>query len=240
MSDAQPSKPLRAETPAEEYNHLYSATNDERSYGAYDRPYWDSHYYPLYRAVVAEVARLRGQNILEVGCGSGSLAHMLFDRTSVDYFGFDFSAAAVAKAGARTGRPDRFAVARAGDNTIMQRPYDTVVCLEVLEHIERDLEVVASWRPGCACVCSVPNFDQPDHVRYFVHEDEVRERYGSLIDLDRVVRVPRSLVRGRGWRDWGRQLRWSRDNPKRFMALLGYKTFENLAGWIVFSGRRRG
>ena len=236
--DQQRTKLLRPETPAQEYDQFFSG-DDDHAYSAYDRPYWDSHYYPLYRAVLAEVLRLGGRTILEVGCGSGSFAHLLFDRSNLDYFGFDFSAAAVAKARARTGKADRFAVARAGDNTTVDRAYDTIVCLEVLEHIERDLDVVAGWRPGCLCVCSVPNFDDEQHVRYFLHEDEVRERYGSLIDLERVVRVPRSLVRGRGWRDWGRQLRWSRDNPKRFMALLGYKTFENLAGWIVFSGRRR-
>lgn len=232
---------LREETPAEKYDQFYASEGgDERPYGAYDRPYWDSHYFPLYKAVFDEVVRFGGQQILEVGCGSGSFAHLLFDKSKLDYHGFDFSEAAINKARARTGKPDRFSVARAGDDGPMQRQYDTIVCLEVLEHIERDLEVVQGWKAGCACVCSVPNFDQPDHVRFFRHEDEVRERYDQFIDLDRVQRIPRALVRGRGWTDYLRQLRWSRNDPKRLLGLLGYNTFENLAGWIVFSGRRRG
>lgn len=239
-SEHSPDK-LRDETPVEEYDKLYSSSvgADNQAYGAYDRPYWDSHYFPLYNAVLDEAVRVGGQRILEVGCGSGSFAHLLFDKSGLDYHGFDFSEAAINKARARTGKPERFSVARAGDNALMERPYDTIVCLEVLEHIERDIEVVEGWKSGSTCVCSVPNFDQPDHVRFFQHEDEVRERYGRLIDMDRIQRIPRALVRGRGWREYLRQLRWSRDNPKRLLAMLGYKTFENLAGWIIFSGRRR-
>lgn len=241
MGNSHPRDVLRAELPAEDYDRRYaSEENDALTGGYYDRAYWDSHYFPLYRAILDEVVRLGGKEVLEVGCGSGSFAHLLFDKSELNYRGFDFSEAAVRKAGARTGKPERFSVARAGDPAVMEHPYDTIVCMEVLEHIERDLEVVEGWKPGCICVCSVPNFDQPDHVRFFRHEDEVRERYHGLIELDRVQRIPRALVRGRGWREYLRQLRWSRDEPKRFLAMLGYKTFENLAGWIMFSGRRSG
>ncbi len=229
---------LREETSAADYDELYSG--EGKGYTAYDRPYWDSHYYPLYKETLEEVCRLGAKQVLEVGCGSGSFAHLLLDRSKLDYHGFDFSETAIRKAGQRTGKPQHFSVAHAGDDQPMQRPYDTIVCLEVLEHIESDLDVVRGWRPGCNVVCSVPNFDQPDHVRFFLHEDEVRDRYGSLIEFDRIERVGRALVLGRGWAEYLRALRWSRDNPRRFMAMLGYKTFENLAGWLVFSGRRRG
>jgi 2-polyprenyl-3-methyl-5-hydroxy-6-metoxy-1,4-benzoquinol methylase len=239
MSDDR-SNNLRAEKSVEQYDRWYSGSGGGDFYAAYDRPYWDSHYYPLYVAVLDEVLRLGARRVLEVGCGSGSFGHMLLQRTSIDYHGFDFSAAAIEKARTRTGQPERFSVARAAEGSGPLVDYDAVVCLEVLEHIENDLDVVKGWKHGCLCVCSVPNFDQPDHVRFFRHEDEVRGRYGSLIDCDTVRRIPRALVRGRGWREYFRQLRWSREEPKRLAAMLGYKTFDNLAGWFVFSGRRRG
>ena len=229
---------LRAETSAEGYDRLY-AEEAKTGYSAYDRPYWDSHYYPLYKKAYEEVRRLGGAQVLEVGCGNGSFAHLLFDQSTIDYHGFDFNAAAIRKAATMTNRPERFSVARAGEDALQGRSYDTIVCLEVLEHIEQDREVVKSWKPGCRCVCSVPNFDDPDHVRLFMDETEVQERYGDLIDIDSIQRVPRALVLGRGWTEYFRALRWNRNNPKRFLGLLGYKTFENVSGWLVFSGRRR-
>jgi SAM-dependent methyltransferase len=231
---------LRPETPAAQYNRWYvGSANSSGPYDDYDRPYLDSHYYPLYKRVLDEVLRLGGHRVLDVGCGSGSFAQLLMDRSNLDYLGFDFSEVAIRKARERTGQPDRFFVAKVGDAAPLRREHDTIVCLEVLEHIENDLEVVQNWKPGVLCVCSVPNFDQPDHVRFFRDEGEVARRYGHLIDFATIRRVARALVRGRGWREYLRQLRWSRNNPRRLLAMLGYKTFENLAGWILFSGRRK-
>jgi 2-polyprenyl-3-methyl-5-hydroxy-6-metoxy-1,4-benzoquinol methylase len=147
------------------------------------------------------VGARRASRVLEVGCGSGSFAHLLLDRSKLDYQGFDFSEVAIRKVRARTGRPDRFSVAKAGDETSLRHEHDTIVCLEVLEHIENELEVVRSWKPGVLCVCSVPNFDQPDHVRFFRSEDEIARRYGDLIDLASIRCMPRALVRVRGWAD---------------------------------------
>lgn len=194
----------------------------------------------MFAATLDEVKRLGAKSVLEVGCGSGSFAQMMFDRTSAAYHGFDFSKTGVEKAVARNGKDDVFSVSNALEAESYDRDFDTIVCTEVLEHIERDLDVVAQWPTGVSCVCSVPNFDFATHVRHFLHEDEVRARYDGLIEIEKIVRVPRSLIRGRGVAEYLRQLRWNRDNPKRFMALLGYKTFDNLAGWFVFSGKRRG
>ncbi len=224
----------RPEAPVSAYEEMYEDDT------AYDLPYTQSHYYPMFAATLDAVKRGGGKSVLEVGCGSGSFPQMLFDRTSAVYHGFDFSKTGVEKAVLRTGKPDMFSVSNALEAESYSRDFDTIVCTEVLEHIERDLDVVAQWPAGINCVCSVPNFDFATHVRHFLHEDEVRARYGDLIDIEKIIRVPRSLIRGRGLSEYLRQLRWNRNNPKRFMALLGYRTFDNLAGWFVFSGKRRG
>lgn len=238
MPNAEQGEPLRAQSGAEDYDRFYQGdASGEVSYDAYNKPYWESHYFPLYRRTLDEVVRLGGKRVLEVGCGSGSFAHLLFDNSKLEYHGFDFSAAAIAKARVRTGRPGAFSVADASGQLAESWEYDTVVCLEVLEHIEGDLDVIRGWKAGAQCVCSVPNFDQPDHVRYFRNEGEVRARYEGVVHLETVARVPRALVRGRGWREYLRQLRWSRNDPRRFLGMLGFRTFEYVAGWVLFSGR---
>jgi 2-polyprenyl-3-methyl-5-hydroxy-6-metoxy-1,4-benzoquinol methylase len=235
---------LRNETTAAVYDDMYAGRigvpGGHQPYSGYDLPYWKSHYYPLWLRVCQEVMRRQSTSVLEVGCGSGSFAHMLFDRSDVKYLGFDFSREAIMKARKRTGRDDAFVVSRAEDELAKRLPSDTIVCLEVLEHIERDLDVVSTWRPGTRCICSVPNFDQPDHVRYFVDEDSVKARYGALIEIDTIERVPRALVRGRGWKAYFQQLVWARAEPRKLLGLLGYRTFDSISGWILFSGIRRG
>lgn len=223
---------LRSEAPSHKYDSVYVAG------GAYDRPYRKSSYYPLYRATLAEVQRLGGSRILEVGCGNGSFAQMLFEHTSFNYIGFDFNEQATQMARLRTSHPDDFFVGDALQEDSYHHDYDTIVCSEVLEHVEDDRLVISRWRTGTRCVCSVPNFDYDTHVRYFLSEEEIRSRYDGLIDIDRVIRVKKPLIRGRGIREYFKQLRWSRNNPTRLFAHLGYRTFENLAGWFVFSGNR--
>ena len=62
----------------------------------------------------------------------------------------------------------------------MEQPYDAIVCLEVLEHIEHDLDVIANWKSGPECICSVPNFDYPTHVRWFRHEADIVSRIRGI------------------------------------------------------------
>jgi 2-polyprenyl-3-methyl-5-hydroxy-6-metoxy-1,4-benzoquinol methylase len=161
------------------------------------------------------------------------------ETLSITYRGFDFANVAIQKARERTGRDDCFFIGDARNAESYARPYDVIVCLEVLEHIERDLDVIAHWSPGCACICSVPNFEYPTHVRWFHEEKDIVSRYGHLISIEEIERVPCPLVQGRGWRAYLRQLRWSRDNPRRLMGLLGYNSFDNFAGWFLFCGTRK-
>lgn len=203
-------------------------------------PIHKSFYYALYCYVVEEVQERNIPRVLEVGCGSGALAELLIERTAAEYRGFDFSSAGVQVAVKRTGRTDAFFVADGLDPASYNFPYAGIVCTEVLEHITRDLDVVALWKSGTQCICSVPNFDYPTHVRHFRHEDEVRERYGKLIDIDKIARVARPIIAGKTMREYLRTLRWAREEPKKMLGLLGINTFDWYAGWFVFSGKRRG
>ena len=208
--------------------------------GSYNLPYWHSSYYPLFKRVLHELERHNVKSVLEVGCGTGGFAHLVRDKSAIEYHGFDFSTVAVEKAIERTQRPDAFHV---GDATIASsyenRHYDCIVCTEVLEHIEQDLEAIANWKAGATCICSVPNFDSDTHVRFFSTEDEVRARYAQLIDIKDIVRIKKPVLSDISMSNTVRALRWNRYRPKRLWGILGLASFESIGGWFVFSGTKK-
>ncbi|MEX2617353.1 MAG: class I SAM-dependent methyltransferase [Alphaproteobacteria bacterium] len=223
----------KVEAPVEVYDDMYESET------AYSRPYNKSLYYPMFLKVLEELKRLSTTNVLEVGCGGGIFAQMLIEHSDIQYRGFDFSVNGIKKAMERNAGSDLFSIGNALDEASYFGPFDTIVCTEVLEHIERDLDVVRLWPHGVNCVCSVPNFDYPTHVRVFKDESDVLNRYGELIDIDSITRVARPLFKGQTLQGYFQELRWKRDKPARFLAMLGYKVFENYAGWFVFSGKRK-
>jgi SAM-dependent methyltransferase len=202
----------------------------------YDNPE-KSPYRPLFSEIVAEARRHGLTDILEVGCGSGTLARMLIEGGVKTYAGFDIAAEGVRKAKLRTPALN-VDVGDATDPAQYARPYGAIVCAEVLEHIEDDLKVMALWRTGTPLICSVPNFDYDTHVRFFRHESEVYARYGKLVDFTRVTRITKPILRGLTPRQYFRRLRWSRDNPRAFLGHLGINAFDWHGGWFVFTGTR--
>lgn len=220
------------------YDSMYTEGGFE---GVYNLPYRHSAYYPLFQRVLKVVQESNAQSILEVGCGSGAFAHMVMENTTLDYRGFDFSSVAVEKSKARTGRNDAFFEGDATSAAAYEgRPYDCIVCTEVLEHVEKDLEAIARWPAGTLCVCSVPNFDADSHVRFFRSEEEVRNRYGSLIDLKNIVRVKKPALSDTSTRSILRALKWNRYRPRMLMEILGIGSFDGLGGWFLFWGHKRG
>jgi SAM-dependent methyltransferase len=221
---------------SKQYDEIYATGGAER---IYDVPYRHSGYFPLFKEVQKTLRRRKVRSVLEVGCGTGGLAHLLKDRSpEIAYRGFDFSSVAVQRAGARLGQSERFFVGDARAQESYADRFDAIVCTEVLEHIEADLEVISQWTPGAYCVCSVPNFDADNHVRHFRSEEDVSRRYGALIEIERIVKVKKPFLTDISPRSRAQALVWNRYRPRRFLAILGLVSFETLGGWYVFSGRR--
>ena len=197
-----------------------------------------TRYNALFRRVTDKVIDHRSGSILEVGCGSGLLAEMILKRHNGGYQGFDFSPEAIRFAAARTMRPELFFIGDALDAQSYQRDYDTIVCTEVLEHVDRDLDVIGLWSDGTWCVCSVPNFDTTGHVRFFNNPKEVAARYGKIIQIEEIVKVPRPIVPDRRLSSYLRNLRWSRNKPSELLGFLGIQTFDRLGGWFMFCGTK--
>jgi 2-polyprenyl-3-methyl-5-hydroxy-6-metoxy-1,4-benzoquinol methylase len=143
--------------------------------------YTESHYYPLW-AVLADRIRVAPIGpVLDIGCGPGQLARLLWDHGVRRYCGLDFSPERLKRA--RTVCPEfEFVLADVFHTEVFDtRSYDTVVCTEFLEHVERDMDVLRRIRPGARVLATVPNFPGPGHVRAFSDAAEVAERYSSLL-----------------------------------------------------------
>ncbi|MFT3818002.1 MAG: methyltransferase domain-containing protein [Rubrivivax sp.] len=208
--------------------------------GVFDLPYRRSPYFPLFKAVRQAVARRPVAQVLEVGCGTGAMAQYLFDTNSMQsYLGFDFSPVAVEKARLRTGKTGSFFVGDATqESSYAAHDYDTLICTEVLEHIEDDLLAISHWKEGAYCVCSVPNYDADTHVRYFRDEAAVRARYGALVNIETITRRHKPFLDDRSIANWLRAVRWNRFRPDRLKWLLGFSNFDRDGGWFIFTGKR--
>ncbi len=149
-------------------------------------PAEQSHYFRVWQAVAGVIAAGRARRLLDVGCGPGQFAEYITRAVpGVSYTGIDFSAVAIALAKARVPGATFIRTDLMDGNEISALEYDLVVALEVLEHIDGDLELLAQLRPGARFVGSVPSFDSFGHVRFFRDADAVRARYdGSLRDLE--------------------------------------------------------
>jgi SAM-dependent methyltransferase len=215
---------------SEDYNAILAGDR------TYQRP-TSSPYYPLFCRVRDRVQAEGLRSVLEVGCGTGVLAEMLINQ-GLSYTGFDFSPVGVNMA-QRRGPGGKFFVADAADPAAYQVSYEGIVCCEVLEHIDGDLQVIENWQSGAACICSVPNFDGEHHVRFFRSEAEIEQRYGGLIEIRQFERIATSPSANLSWREYFRRIRWARNEPKRLLGIAGINRFEWYSGWFVFIGRRR-
>lgn len=174
------------EIPSSIYDRSYQSGGIGNNYHNH---YTQSFYYPSWQLAMTYLRKFDcSTSILEIACGAGQFANMLFDNGYSNYIGFDFSAEAIILA--KKNNPqyaDRFFVDDAFETELLKKPYDLVLCFEALEHIQNDLELLGRIHSGTKVILSVPNFSDPYHVCYFRTIEEVRNRYQNVINISEIV-----------------------------------------------------
>jgi SAM-dependent methyltransferase len=157
----------------EYYNRAFNGSAD------FSAPYYRSSYYSTWTIVADRIKRYGLSKVLDIGCGPGQFAEMLDAWEVTSYVGIDFSDFALSQANARVKNPNFTFLNEdiTRRDSTREFDFDCVVCMEVLEHIDDDLNLLSALPRGVRCLCTVPNFPHTSHVRHFVDEDAVTERY---------------------------------------------------------------
>ena len=159
------------------YDNFYATPSN------YWNHYKESVYYKGWKEVLQYLSN-RENSILEIGCGSGQFANMLFDNGYLNYTGMDFSNEAIRIAKKVNPKyQNKFFVANALTTDLVIEKYDIIICFEVLEHIQEDIELLDRIQPGTRLLLSVPNYDSAYHVRYFETSEKVYNRYKDIVDI---------------------------------------------------------
>lgn len=153
-------------------------------------PLRESGWAPLY----LEAARWvhPAEAVEDLGCGTGRFGHALAKEGHYgSYTGVDFSRAALGEAARYLAENvEKDVTLRRVDLREWQpdpeRPGNTVyVCLETLEHLGDDVDLVRRVPPGHRLILSVPNYDSEAHLRTFRSVGDVWERYDRLLTFSR-------------------------------------------------------
>lgn len=161
------------------YNQLYNESEE------YIKDYKDSEYYELWKKVVELIPP--NVAITELGCGPGQLAKMLYDSGVRSYEGFDFSPVAIQMAREQAIPGYEFHVT---DLTYYKFTEDDnfFIAMEILEHT-RDYRIIDNIGLGKTIIFSVPDFNDPGHVRYFHSINAVVDRYKHCLLFDYIEKV---------------------------------------------------
>jgi 2-polyprenyl-3-methyl-5-hydroxy-6-metoxy-1,4-benzoquinol methylase len=143
----------------------------------------------LYR----EVYKLfTGTNVLDLGCGVGRFAKVLKENNfKGEYKGIDFSKNAI-KFCKKTFSYE-FETSNIFD-IIIEDKYDIIILLEVLEHINNDIDFISMIPSNKTIILSVPSFGGPSHVRYFKSIEDVKKRYNKLIEFNKEKQIDKIFL----------------------------------------------
>ena len=152
--------------------------------GKYLEHYTKSRWFERFEATAKHINI--DDKILEIGCGTGQLANLLFDEQKRNYKGYDFSPVAINVCKSLDLNPMTFYIANAYDESAYYPDYDTVIICEVLEHLD-DFAILENIKQGTKMVISLPYRSPADNHLFVIRdEQQVIDRYKGIIDIETI------------------------------------------------------
>lgn len=149
--------------------------------------YSKSIYYPVWQEAIKYI----DGRVLELGCGTGQFAQMIKESNKVKYIGIDYSREAIRQA--KLINPELYFICNDIFNYKIPK-VNTIIALELFEHLENDLRLIRRIPKYTKIVFSVPDFPSDNHYRVFKDEKEIRDRFSminiSLIKTFQFVKNP--------------------------------------------------
>ncbi|PAF52442.1 class I SAM-dependent methyltransferase [Helicobacter sp. 13S00477-4] len=172
---------------------INSTTKTQKNAAFYDRVYQKdksiknyktSIYYPgwEYACKILTEYGINNANILDIGCGSGDFAQMLYEKKFHQYKGIDFSIQALNIAKEKTPLwKNHFKLQDISKISKISKIYTHICIFEVLEHIDEDFSILEKIPSKTNIIASVPNFYSQGHVRIFENQETIISRYNHLL-----------------------------------------------------------
>jgi len=139
---------------------------------------------PRFAYTIAELKRLGVKTILDIGCGKGGFLSLCQANGFICY-GFDFSSIAI-EICKKYNKLENVWVGNALDKENYVDEYDAYLAIQILEHIDQDLNVIRNLRPNIPFIFSLPGWNPRSgtgHLRGFRSDDSIRQRYGEIVDI---------------------------------------------------------
>jgi 2-polyprenyl-3-methyl-5-hydroxy-6-metoxy-1,4-benzoquinol methylase len=136
----------------------------------------------------------KDKKVIDIGCGVGWFTDMCYFNISRDIKGIDFSKLAILFHANRMYPAIDFEIA-----DIYEYDYtgcEVAILMEVLEHIDKDIELISRLPSGCIVYATVP-FEKErmdmTHVREY-SINSTMERYGELLDFKTCEKFEQYIV----------------------------------------------
>jgi 2-polyprenyl-3-methyl-5-hydroxy-6-metoxy-1,4-benzoquinol methylase len=180
-------------------NYYDQVANKYPVYGAHYTEY--RKWFPLLLLVADRLIYNKNHRIVDLGCGAGHLAELLFDFGFTSYVGLDFSEEML-KLARRRGLPYEFRHCdlNSGNWNDYAGDYTCVIATEFVEHVEKDLGILNLIESNTRVMLTTTNEPGIEHVRVFKDESDVHERYNHLFSTMGVTSFKNMLL------PWGWQV----------------------------------